>query len=244
MKIIIFGATSGIAQAVIRQYANKGALLILVARNKSKLKIVAQDAISHGAVRVIELSSCFNSPDNIIKLFQSLENINLSFDVALLSYGILPDQNKCQKSLSSVCDNVDINFTSVIQLLTELANYFEIRKKGTIAVITSVAGDRGRQSNYYYGACKGGLNIFLQGLRSRLLTFKVNVLVIKPGFVITPMTSSFDKGFLWVNPDVVADDIIKAVDRNRYLIYTPWFWRYIMFIIKFIPEFFFKRISF
>ena len=136
-----------------------------------------------------------------------------------------------------------INLVSVVSLLTLLANYFEKQGKGCIAVISSVAGDRGRQSNYIYGAAKGGLTIFLQGLRNRLSKAGVCVLTIKPGFVITPMTENFKKGFLWAQPQQVAKAIVSAIRRRKNVIYVPWFWRWIMLVIRNIPENVFKRMS-
>jgi hypothetical protein len=110
-------------------------------------------------------------------------------------------------------------------------------------VVSSVAGDRGRQSNYVYGAAKGGLSIFLQGLRNRLSKFGVCVLTIKPGFVITPMTTEFKKGILWAQPKQVAKVIVSAIRKRKNVVYVPWFWRWIMFIIRSIPESIFKRMS-
>jgi short-subunit dehydrogenase len=135
------------------------------------------------------------------------------------------------------------NGTSVIALLTLLANRFEAQGHGTLAVIGSVAGDRGRQSNYVYGTAKGMLAIFLQGLRNRLHRRGVNVLTIKPGFVDTPMTAGFEKGPLWASPEQVASRIIVAIDKGWDVVYAPAFWRLIMLVITTIPERVFKRLS-
>ena len=123
-----------------------------------------------------------------------------------------------------------------------LAGHLAQQGSGTLAVIGSVAGDRGRKSNYCYGAAKGAVDSFLSGLRAELLSSNVNVLNIKPGFVDTPMTSEFKKGFLWRSADFVAGDIDKAVVKGKSVVYTPWFWRFIMLIIKCIPEVIFKRL--
>jgi len=128
-------------------------------------------------------------------------------------------------------------------LLTLLANRFEAQRHGTLAVIGSVAGDRGRQSNYVYGTAKGALAIFLQGLRNRLHPAGVRVLTVKPGFVDTPMTASFKKGPLWAAPEAVAAAIVAAVERGRDVIYTPWFWWGIMTLIKLVPERVFKKLK-
>ncbi len=132
---------------------------------------------------------------------------------------------------------------SVISLLTHLGNRFEAQRHGAIAVISSVAGDRGRLSNYVYGTAKGAVSIFMQGLRNRLYKSGVNVLTIKPGFVDTPMTAQLPKGALWAQPDHIAAGIIKAIDSGKTVVYLPGFWRLIMLIIKSIPESVFRRLS-
>jgi len=130
-----------------------------------------------------------------------------------------------------------------MSLLTHLANYFETQKAGTLAVISSVAGERGRQSNYVYGAAKGAVSIFLQGLRQRLDKSGVHVLTIKPGFVDTPMTKELKKGLLWADPQAVAKLIHKGVAAKKSIIYTPGYWALIMAVIKAIPERLFKKIA-
>jgi decaprenylphospho-beta-D-erythro-pentofuranosid-2-ulose 2-reductase len=124
-----------------------------------------------------------------------------------------------------------------------LAKQLEQQGHGCIAVISSVAGDRGRQSNYVYGTAKGALSIFLQGLRNRLGKTGVQVLTIKPGFVDSPMTKDFDKGLLWVKPAMIAQGILRAIEKKKEVVYLPFFWRYIMLIIKMIPEKIFKRLT-
>jgi len=139
---------------------------------------------------------------------------------------------------------MDINFLSVVSLLTPIANRFEENKRGTIAVISSVAGDRGRQSNYVYGAAKSGLDAFLQGLRNRRSKADVHVLTIKPGFVDTPMTAHIpERGPLWAQPEDVAKGIVSAIEKQKYVVYLPRFWSLIMLIIRSIPERIFKKLS-
>ena len=140
-------------------------------------------------------------------------------------------------------DEINLNYLSVVSVLTGFSQVMVQQAAGTIAVISSVAGDRGRKSNYVYGSAKSGLSIFLQGLRNSLADKGVNVLTIKPGFVDTPMTTEFKKGLLWVKPDKIARDIVKAINRKKDIIYTPWFWRWIMLIIKLIPEKIFKKMN-
>jgi short-subunit dehydrogenase len=165
-------------------------------------------------------------------------------DIALIAHGTLPDQKACEQDAQLAIQEFTNNGLSVIALLTELANRMEAQKSGCIAVISSVAGDRGRPSNYLYGAAKGAVTGFCSGLRARLFKSGVHVLTIKPGFVDTPMTQGLAlPKLLLVTPDKVAQDIVRAVEKRRDTLYTPWFWRLIMLIIIHIPGALFKRLG-
>ena len=160
-------------------------------------------------------------------------------------YGTLPDQEACVADWSLAADALNVNFTSAASLLSRAANVFEARKGGSLIVVSSVAGDRGRQSNYIYGAAKGALSLFCQGLRNRLHSSGVKVLTVKPGFIDTPMTADIPKSpsILWATPERVARDIVRANKRGKAVLYTPWFWFFILLIIRSIPERIFKRLS-
>jgi short-subunit dehydrogenase len=164
-------------------------------------------------------------------------------DVALIAHGTLPDQALCQQDVSKTLDAMQVNFTATVALLTLLANYFEAQRSGCIAVITSVAGDRGRQSNYVYGAAKGGVDRFLQGMRNRLFRSGVAVVTIKPGLVETPMTAGMKKSLLFASARRVGLGIHRAIERRRSVVYIPWFWRPIMAVIRCLPENIFKRLQ-
>ncbi|GAA4503902.1 SDR family oxidoreductase [Pseudaeromonas paramecii] len=243
MNILILGASSAIAQAVIDGYVQRGATLLLVARDEHKLRHIADDARIRGAQQVETLCLDAATQGASQQLEHWLETLGLPLDLALLAYGSLPDQAECQTDLARLAQAIEVNFTSAALLCSLLANRMAARGSGTLAVISSVAGDRGRQSNYAYGAAKGGLSLFLQGLRNRLHRHGVKVLTIKPGFVDTPMTAQFDKGALWAQPQQVARGIIKAVDRGQDVVYLPGFWRAIMWVIRLIPETLFKRLA-
>jgi decaprenylphospho-beta-D-erythro-pentofuranosid-2-ulose 2-reductase len=162
----------------------------------------------------------------------------------LIAHGTLSDQCACESSVEGLRREFDVNAVAAMSLLTLLANRFEQRKAGTLAVISSVAGDRGRQSNYVYGAAKAALSTFLGGLRQRLAKSNVDVLTIKPGFVDTPMTAAIaNKGALWATPERVAAGIVRAIDRRRSVVYLPGFWRGIMLVIRTIPEPLFKKLK-
>ncbi|MES2819184.1 MAG: SDR family oxidoreductase [Pseudomonadota bacterium] len=242
-KILIIGATSAIAEATARRFAAQGASLYLLARNQERLGTLASDLSIRGASKVAygDFDAC--AFDRHQPLLESILAELGGLDTVLIAYGTLSDQKACENSVELTLQELTINALSVISLLTLLAPHFEAQREGCIAVIGSVAGDRGRQSNYVYGTAKGALAIFLQGLRNRLHKSGVQVLTIKPGFVDTPMTASFPKGPLWASPEKVALDIEKAIEKKRNVLYTPSFWFLIMAIIRSVPEFVFKRLS-
>ena len=242
-NIMIFGATSAIAEATARRFAERGDKLYLFARNRERLTRIADDLKLRGAhtaeFAVWDASDNSNDGPLLDHAFEILGEV----DIVLIAHGTLPDQKACERDVGATLREININAISTIALLTLVANRLEGQGKGSIAVISSVAGDRGRQSNYVYGAAKRMVSTFLQGLRNRLYKSGVNVLDIKPGFVDTPMTADFKKGLLWAKPERVAGDIVKAIDAGKSEIYTPFFWRWIMLIIKSIPENIFKRMG-
>lgn len=242
-KILIVGATSAIAQATARLWAADGDQLFLVARNADRLQAVAEDLRVRGAARVetrvLEATAWEAQAEVLDSAWAALGGL----DAALIAHGSLPDQRACQRDAALTRRELEVNALSVLSLLTQLANRFEAQGHGTLAVIASVAGDRGRQSNYVYGAAKAAVGVFLQGLRNRLHRAGVRVVTIKPGFVDTPMTAAFPKGPLWASPERVARGIHKALERGPEVVYLPGFWRWIMLVIRLLPEPLFKRLQ-
>lgn len=242
-KIMIIGATSAIAQETAKLFAQQQDRLFLIGRDSARLEIIAADLKVRGSPQVDVLSADLMHYEQHETWIQQAYECLGSVDVVLIAYGTLDSQEVCQQDFTKTKQALDTNFLSVVSLLTELANRFEQQRYGCIAVISSVAGDRGRQSNYVYGAAKGGLSIFLQGLRNRLYHANVCVLTIKPGFVDSPMTADFKKGILWAQPEVIAKGIDNAIKKRKNEVYLPWFWQGIMGIVCHIPEFLFKRMK-
>lgn len=243
MKMAIFGATSAIAEAVARKVAEQHGEIFLVGRNKDSVEIISQDLIVRGARRVGHAVGDLTHREKYSEWIESAALFMKGMDVVLVAHGILGEQRELEKNPDLAFDVFNVNFMSAALIAETAAQYFERGRRGTIAVIGSVAGDRGRQSNYYYGAAKGGLDIFLQGLRNRLYPLGISVLTIKPGFVSTPMTAHLKQSFLFAKPDKVASGILKAIHQEKSVVYLPSFWKWIMCIIKSIPEFIFKRMK-
>ena len=242
-KILIIGATSAISHETAKYFAKNHAHIYLVARDPEKLQTLKNDLTVRGATRVEAHQLDLNNLDQHQEVIQTAIETLDGLDTVLISYGTLGDQQLCQQSVTKTIEELTTNFTSVISFLTILANYFEQQRHGCIAVVTSVAGDRGRPSNYVYGTSKGAVTIFLQGLRSRLSKSSVTVLTIKPGLVDTPMTAGLKKGPLFAQPGQIGKGIYKAISKRKDVVYLPWFWRPIMFIVRSLPEPIFKRLS-
>jgi len=242
-NMLILGASSAIAEKLAQAYAKQGHRLYLVARSQERLNHIADDLKVRGAGEVTALATDLSDTSGHGALVSAAVNKLGRLDLVLVAYGSLGDQAACEASAAETLAELNTNCISVISLLTLLATAMERQASGCLAVLSSVAGDRGRQSNYVYGTAKGALSIFLQGLRNRLDRHGVHVLTIKPGFVDTPMTRDFKKGLLWVGPETIARGIVRAINKRKDVVYLPFFWRYIMLLIRLIPERIFKRMS-
>lgn len=242
-NVLVLGATSGIAQEVMRIYAAKGACLYLVARSPEKLSATAADARVRGAAEVHTQVLDLDDTNAHARLLAEVARALPNLDIVLIAHGVLGDQAEGEREFAAAEAVFHTNALSVISLLTGLASDFERRNRGTIAVISSVAGDRGRKSNYIYGTSKAAVSVFLDGLRARLNSQGVQVLTIKPGFVATSMTAHLKRGLLFASPEKIARGIVAAIGRKKDVVYLPWFWRPIMFIVRSIPERIFKRLN-
>lgn len=242
-KILVLGATSGIAEATCRVWAGQGASLFLVGRNAAKLEVVAADLRTRGATEVYTAVVDLDDTARHAELLAHAVNTLTGLDVAYLAHGVLGDQNAAEQDYAVAEQILHTNFLSAVSLLTWLANFCAQRRSGVLAVLSSVAGDRGRKSNYVYGASKAGLSAFLDGMRNRVDREGVTVLTIKPGPVRTAMTINMPNSHKFADVNKVAVTIVKAIDARRDTLYVPFQWQPIMFVIRHIPERVFKKLN-
>lgn len=239
--VLIVGAKSDIAKATAREYAKHGYDLYLAARNVEELTDFAKDIITRTQrdVQLVELDILDFESHQVF--YDNLEEKPLG---VISAVGYLGDQEKAQSNFSEAKRIIDTNYTGVVSLYNIIAKDFEKRRNGFMVGISSVAGDRGRKSNYIYGSAKAALTAYLSGLRNRLHESRVHVLTVKPGFVATKMTEDMDlPEKLTAQPDEVAQDIFKAQQRDKNVLYTKWIWRWVMLIIRMIPEWKFKGMN-
>lgn len=242
--VLILGATSSIARHTAAAFARRGFDLSLAGRDLDEVQRVASDLeLRHGVrVQAVRFDAADGAAAGTMMDLVQGEGFGTLRGV-VLCFGTLGEQSVAQGDPAYSSHVITVNLTGAISLLTPLANYFEARRSGFIGAISSVAGDRGRQSNYVYGAAKGGLSIFLQGLRQRLSKAGVTVTTIKPGFVDTKMTFGLPGMFLVADPADVGEKIARAIEKGTSVAYIPGFWRWIMLIIKLIPERVFVRLK-
>lgn len=238
-RVAIFGATSTVAQSVARRYAERGARLALIGRDPTKLATLAESlgsAVSF--VSAQDFAETAQAEGTVRAAFEALGG----FDIALIAHGLLGDQLRSEQELSVALEIEHVNYTSVVALLIPLANLLAAQQRGQIAVISTVAAERGRPRNYTYAAAKGALNVYLQGLRSRLYREGVSVHTIKLGPTDTPMSADHEKNVLFATVERAADGIVSALARGREEAFVPGYWRPIMFIVRNLPEPLFQRV--
>lgn len=240
-NILLLGAYSDIGQALAREYAQNDYAVWLAGRNDQKLDELKSDLEIRYQNEIRTFHFDAKATDEHDKFVQELPELP---DVTICIFGLLGDQEEAQKDWSKANDILMTNYVGAVSILNVLANRYEEAGEGTIVGISSVAGERGRQSNYLYGSAKGGFTLYLQGLRNRLFKKGVHVLTVKPGFVATRMTEHLKlPGPLTANPDQVAHKVFKAVKKRKNTLYVLWMWRWIMLIIRTIPEVVFKRMK-
>ena len=245
MNVLVIGATSTIAESIARLFAKESACLYLLARNPTRLEAVRGDLLARGARRVETERFDALLLETFEGVLESAWNALGSIDVAIVCYGTLTDQDNADSSQTYAAREFILNGASVALLMTALGAHFAVQGHGALVVLGSVAGDRGRASNYLYGAAKSAVAACAEGLRAKLFKKGVSVLTVKPGFVRTAMTADLVLPELLVaSADRVARDIHRAIKQKKSgVLYTPWFWRWIMLVIRLIPSAIFNRLS-
>jgi decaprenylphospho-beta-D-erythro-pentofuranosid-2-ulose 2-reductase len=240
-RVVILGATSGIAEAAARIWAARGARFALVARNPEKLSAVAADLKARGAAlteTIVADCADVDVPATLKRIVEALGGI----DIVLLAYALPGDQQACERAPEATAEVLRTNFTSAAAWCLAAASILEAQGSGALVVIGSVAGDRGRGSNYVYGASKAGLGALVEGIAHRLARSGARAVLIKPGFVDTPMTAGIaNKGLLWAKPEGIASTIVAAAERGGPVVYAPAFWRAIMFVVRNVPSAIFHK---
>lgn len=234
-RVLVFGATSAICHEVLKLYAADGAHFFLVARSPPNLGAVSADLVARGGTVVGTAAYDFNDwqqhESSVVEAHRCLGAI----DCVIVAHGSLPDQAECESSSAAVKACMDDNFISAAIVVQACARRLGAQGHGTLAVISSVAGDRGRKSNYVYGAAKAGIDTLLQGLQGRFSGSAVKIVNIKPGMIITPMTAHMQHGVIWSTPAAIAPNIYRAIAKGQKVCYAPGYWRVIMFVIRCLP---------
>ena len=240
-QIVILGATSAIAEATARIWAGQGARLMLVARDAARAETIATDLKMRGAADAGVLALDCAKADAEAELGKIISQIG-RLDILLLAYGVLGDQQALEIAPAAAAEMIRTNFDSAALWCLAVAVILEKQRSGALLVIGSVAGDRGRRSNYIYGATKGGLALLVEGIAHRLAPLGARAVVIKPGLVDTPMTAAFNKkGPLWAKPEAVAAVIARSAEKGGPVVYAPPFWMAIMFAVRNLPWAIFRK---
>jgi decaprenylphospho-beta-D-erythro-pentofuranosid-2-ulose 2-reductase len=244
LRVVILGAASAIAEAAARLYAAEGAALALVGRRRDRLEQIAADLRLRGAAMVEiaeqDLADAAGAEARFARIVNSLGGA----DHVLVAYGILGGQSRAESDLPHAQEIIAVNFTSAAGWALAAAAFLEAQGKGSLVVLGSAAGDRGRRSNYVYGAAKAGIAVLVEGIAHRFAGRGPRAVLVKPGLTDTPMTAAFTKrGLLWSKPEQVAKVVRTAADRGGPVVYAPWFWRWIMLAVKMAPQALFNRIN-
>lgn len=243
MPVLILGATSRIAQAIATQYAEAGESLYLAARDADEAERIAADLrVRHSATVTAAAFDARDFSSHPALIAAAAEEMG-GIDIAIVAFGEMGEQAESESDFQKALSVIEVNYTGAVSVCEALADYMARREAGVIAGISTVAGDRGRQSNYFYGSAKGGFSLYLQGLRGRMRRHGVHVMTAKLGFVDTPMTYGLKTKIPIASPEATARAIVKGIRRRRDTLYYPRFWRFVMFAIKNIPERLFKRLS-
>jgi decaprenylphospho-beta-D-erythro-pentofuranosid-2-ulose 2-reductase len=241
--VLLLGATSGIGRHIAAAFAHRGHDLIVTGRDADEAGRLARDLeLRHGVRAASEVFDARDAGSHPAFFRRALETAQGRLAGAVVAFGWMGEQAASERDFEQARAVIEASFTGAVSILTLIARHLAEEGAGFIVALTSVAGDRGRQSNYVYGSAKGALTIHLQGLRNRLHRRGVRVVTVKPGFVDTDMTYGLPGTFLVGDPARVGEGVARAVERGRDVVYIPWFWRWIMLLIRLVPERLFKRL--
>ncbi len=243
-RILIIGATSAIAEATARLYAARGDRLYLLARDTDHLTRIAADLATRGGANVEQAGLDVTDFDAQSERIAAAWNAFGGLDVALIAHGSGEHEREALHSVDILRRQFTINATATLALMAQLADRFKAQGHGTLAVISSVAGDRGRAANILYGSAKAAINAYASGQGQRLHKYGVKVVTLKPGWVDTPMTAGMKKNALFASRERVAKGIVHAIDKGKSIAYLPWFWRPIATLLRAIPATLFRRLRF
>ena len=239
--VLILGGNSDVGKSLARDFSKLGSNIILTSRKKGQLDSFKSDLEIRYSIKCdVEFFDVldFNSHESFYN------NLNKKPDIVISCIGYLDNQEKSENSFEESLKSIQTNFTGLVSILNTVSNDFESRKSGIIVGVSSVAGDRGRGSNYIYGSSKSAFTSYLSGLRNRLFNSGVKVITVKPGFIKSKMTKHLElPEILTATPNDISSSIIKSIKDKKNIIYTKWFWKWIMIIIEFIPEFIFKKLK-
>jgi len=243
-RVVVLGATSAIAEATARLYAAEGAHILLAGRRGDRLEAIAADLTARGAAACHTRALDLADPGDVMARLGEMAEALGGVDYVLLAYGVLGEQGAAEQDPARARSIIQVNFSSAAEWALAAAALLERQRRGTLVALSSVAGDRGRKTNYVYGAAKGGLTVLMQGIAHRLAACGARAVVLKAGFVDTPMTDAFDKrGPLWAKPEQIARIARRAADRGGPVVYAPAFWYWIMLVLRLLPSAIFHRLS-
>lgn len=242
-RVMVLGATSTIAQAICHELAAGGADLVLGARDETELDAIASDVELRHDVDAATFTFDALEVDEHADLMHEVLTVHAPLTGAIACLGTLGDPERTQHDPAAARRVIDVNLTGLVSLVTPIADHLAEHGEGFLGIVSSVAGDRGRQSNYVYGAAKAGVSTYAAGLRNRLFHEGVDVVTIKPGFVDTKMTYGQEDMFLVASPERVARATVRACRKGRSAVYVPWFWRPVLWMLRATPEWLFKRLT-
>ncbi|MHC4416133.1 MAG: SDR family oxidoreductase [Planctomycetota bacterium] len=242
--VLVLGATKGIGRELARELARRGHALIVAGRDAAALETLVSDLrVRHGVEAVAKIFDARDVDRLDGFFFECVRDAIGPLDGVVVNHGYAGSNDRARTDWMEARAIVDTNYVSAVRLLNLAAAHFEEAGRGFICGVSSVAGDRGRGQNYIYGSAKAGLSAYLQGLRNRLAGRGVAVITVKPGYIDTAMTYGHNRVFLAAPPQRAARDICRAIERRKDVVYTPWFWRWIMLVIRLVPERIFKRLD-